>query len=234
MAPKGYRTGPNFYGRRKGKKLNAARQELMDQRLPELRVPEIEGDGIIDPASLFPSAVSACWLEVGFGGGEHLAGQAQANPTIGIIGCEVFINGVSSLVRHVDEMDLTNVRIWPEDARELLPHFPDQSFERIFVLYPDPWRKTRHANRRFIGPDNLPTLSRLLIDGGELRVVTDDPTYQDWTLEHAPDYPDFDWTNNTPEDYLTAPADWVQTRYEVKALKEGRTPMYFRFIRKSR
>ncbi|OFX08963.1 MAG: tRNA (guanosine(46)-N7)-methyltransferase TrmB [Alphaproteobacteria bacterium RIFOXYD12_FULL_60_8] len=223
---------PRFYGRRKGKRLTTARQDLLERRLADLTI--AEGDGIVDPASLFSFPFREIWLEIGFGGGEHLAAQAQANPEIGFIGAEVFLNGVASLLRHVEERSLANIRIWPEDVRHLLMRIPEHSVSRIFVLYPDPWPKRRHAERRFIGPENLCLLARLLKDGGELRVASDDPTYQRWVLRHAPVHPDFTWEATGPESWKEPWDDWVRTRYEAKALREGRTPMYFIFRRRPR
>ena len=226
---------PRFYGRRVGKPLKSLRSSLLETLLPkfEIGLPKDRG-ARMDPRALFPFGPEQVWLEIGFGGGEHLAGQARAHPEVGILGCEVFVNGVASLLKHLNQGGQTNVRIYPEDVRLLMPFLPDASFDRIFVLFPDPWPKKRHTERRFIGPENLPGLSRLLKDDGELRVASDDPTYQRWTLQHVPVHPDFDWLVSGPEDWRDRPADWVPTRYEEKALEAGRTPMYFRFRRKRR
>lgn len=202
--------------------------------MPRLSLAEPKPGEAIDPRSLFPRPVRAVWLEVGFGGGEHLAAQARANPDVGLIGCEVFLNGVASLVQHVARDQSDNVRIFAEDARRLFPALPDGCFERIFVLFPDPWPKKRHVDRRFIGPGNLPELSRLLADGGELRVASDVPVYIGWALEHLTAHPDFQWTAQKVEDCRSRPEDWAPTRYEGKALAQGKTCTYLRFIRKTR
>ena len=224
---------PHFFGRRKGKPLRPGCARLMQTLLPQIAVPE--GDSRLDPAGLFARPVSAVWLEIGFGGGEHLAGQAAAHPEVGIVGCEVFLNGVARLLSLIDSTPATEtVRILHGDVRALMPRLPDASLDRIFLLFPDPWPKTRHAERRFIGPANLPELSRLLKDGAELRVASDDMTYIRWALRHLIEHPDFVWTAQGPDDWLGRPADWVPTRYEQKALRQGRAPVVLRFVRKSR
>ncbi len=223
-----------YYGRRKGKPLTTARQAVIEDHLPRLRL-ELPSDGAqINPHLLFPIPVNDTWLEVGFGGGEHLATQAAQNKNVGIIGAEVFLNGVASLVRHVVEKNLLNVRIFNDDVRHLLPFLPDQCLSRVFVLFPDPWPKARHDKRRFIGPNNLNTLAKLMRDGAELRVASDHPVYIHWTLEQITAHPAFDWAATGPEDWLTPPADHSTTRYEKKAQKEGRKPHFFRFFRKTR
>ena len=221
--------GPRFFGRRKGKTLRVTGRTLVETRLPALAIPEPGRDETLDPASLFSAPPSALWLEVGFGGGEHLAWQAAHHPGTGIIGGEVFLNGIASLLGHLDENGATNVRIFPEDVRRLFPALPDGCLDRVFVLFPDPWPKKRHASRRFIGPDNLPVLARLMKPGAELRVASDDPVYQDWASEHLEASEQFQALAG--HDILSKPADWPQTRYEQKALREGRIPHYFRYIR---
>ncbi|MBN2752715.1 MAG: tRNA (guanosine(46)-N7)-methyltransferase TrmB [Rhodospirillaceae bacterium] len=224
---------PHFFGRRKGKALRPGRVRLMETLLPAIAVPE--GDAPIDPLPLFSKPVSDLWLEIGFGGGEHLAGQAATHPDVGIIGCEVFLNGVARLLSLIHETPAEEtVRLCHGDVRLLMPRLPAASLDRAFVLFPDPWPKTRHAKRRFIGPDNLPALARLLKDGAELRVASDDMTYIRWALMHLMDHPDFMWMANTPDDWLGRPADWVPTRYEKKALVQGRVPVVLRFARRPR
>jgi len=222
-----------FYGRRKGRKLRVNQQGWMDELLPRLTVSLPDGDAGLDPASLFPRPMDDIWLEIGFGGGEHLAAQAAANPRIGIIGCEVFLNGIASLLGHLDQQEGDNVRIYPEDARDLLARLPDQCLGRLFLLFPDPWPKARHARRRFVNPDNLDLLARLLKAGAELRIGSDDPTYISWALAHASNHPAFTWIAERSSDWLQRPADWPPSRYEQKAIRQGRQPAYFRFRRKA-
>jgi tRNA (guanine-N7-)-methyltransferase len=220
---------PRFYGRRKGKPLKASRQGLIEGLLPELRiaVPQTR----LDPRALFPYPVSSVRMEIGFGAGEHLARQALAHPTIGFIGAEVFLNGVASLLRHVRELDLKNVRIFNEDVRFLIPHLPDASLERVSLLFPDPWPKSRHAKRRFVGPENLREMERLIAPGGEFRVASDHPVYIDWSLLHLIRHSGFVWTAKDPGDWRRRPTDSTPTRYEEKAVKEGRTPVFLNFLR---
>jgi tRNA (guanine-N7-)-methyltransferase len=203
----------------------------MDALLPRLVIDEPVAGQKIDPATLFPQPPRAVWLEVGFGGGEHLAWQAQQNPEIGLIGGEVFLNGVASLLVHLDRDGSTNVRIFAEDIRRLLPALPDACLERVFVLFPDPWPKKRHAERRFIGQPNLDALARLLVDGGELRIATDDATYKDWAREQMALRADF---TDATQDPARKPEDWPATRYETKALEQGRAPIFLRYLRRAR
>lgn len=220
-----------FYGRRKGRPLRKGQQHLIDTLLPRLAI-ELPGSGKPDPRTLFASAPKQVWLEIGFGGGEHLAAQARAHPEAGIIGCEVFLNGIATLLAQVEAHGLGNVRIYPEDARDLLDALPARSLDRAFLLFPDPWPKRRHAARRFIQTANLDLMARLLKPGAEFRVASDDPTYIGWALAHLTAHPAFQWTARRPADWRERPADWPPTRYEAKALREGRKPAYFRFLRR--
>ncbi|MQX36002.1 tRNA (guanosine(46)-N7)-methyltransferase TrmB [Roseospira navarrensis] len=223
-----------FYGRRKGKPLRAGRRAVLDSRLPDLAIAMPEDGQTLDPQALFPAPVRAVWLEIGFGGGEHLAGQAAAHPDVGFIGGEVFEYGVAKLVAAVDEAGLSNVRVYPEDIRPLLAHLPDACLDRIFVLFPDPWPKSRHAKRRMIAPRRLDVFARLLVDGGLLRVASDDMGYIRWTLRHACSHAAFAWTARRADDWRQPPADHIRTRYETKALEDGRRPIFLDFQRRPR
>jgi tRNA (guanine-N7-)-methyltransferase len=224
-------TGPRFFGRRQGRPLRRGGRTLIDALLPRIAiVPPAEGVQL-DPATLFPATVKEVWLEIGFGGGEHLAAQATRHRDVGIIGCEVFVNGVAALLGHVEREHLENVRVFSDDVRRLFPALPDACFARIFVLFPDPWPKKRHAERRFIGPENLPVLARLLKDGGELRIATDEPVYKEWAVEQMAAAAEFERITVDP---TQRPADWPETRYEAKALREGRQPIYLSFRRRVR
>jgi len=223
-----------FYGRRKGKPLRAGRQALIETRLPDLAAPWPAEGEILDLRALFPCPMRALWLEIGFGGGEHLATQAAAHPDVGFIGGEAFQYGIAKLVAAVDGAGLDNVRVVADDIRPWLHHLPDACLERIFVLFPDPWPKTRHAKRRMIAPHRLDLFARLLVDDGLLRVATDDSGYVRWTLMHATVHPAFAWTARRVDDWRQPPADHVQTRYEAKALDAGRAPTYLDFRRRLR
>jgi tRNA (guanine-N7-)-methyltransferase len=194
--------------------LRPGQQRLMDELLPRLAV---------DMAAMaFP-----CWLEIGFGAGEHLAWQAMHSPGTPMIGCEVYRNGIAALLGQIERQKISNIRIWPDDARDLIDRLPERSVARAFLLFPDPWPKSRHAERRFIGGENLESLARILMPGAEFRVASDDATYLDWIGEHLPGHPAFE-----PVDDAARPADWPPTRYEQKALKAGRQPGYFRYRRR--
>jgi len=168
-----------------------------------------------------------CWLEIGFGAGEHLAWQAARNPGTLMIGCEVYRNGIAALLGQIERQAIANIRIWPDDARDLIDRLPDGSIGRAFLLFPDPWPKARHAERRFVGQANLDSLSRVLVPGAEFRLASDDPTYLDWIDEHMPAHPSFEAIAESAR-----PSDWPPTRYEQKALKAGRKPGYFRYRRR--
>jgi tRNA (guanine-N7-)-methyltransferase len=219
-----------FYGRRKGRPLRKGRRSLYETLLPQLMV-ELPDDAPLDPASLFDPRPGAVWLEIGFGGGEHFAAQAAANPGIGCIGCEVFESGIASALGHIAAGDLRNVRIFPDDARELLRVLAPQSLDRVFLLFPDPWPKRRHAGRRFVNRANLDRLAELMRDDAELRIASDDPTYIEWALRNVTAHPAFRWMAEAPADWLERPADAIETRYEHKAREAGRVPMFFRFRR---
>lgn len=221
-----------FYGRRRGRRLRAGMEALLETRLPEMRVPLPEEPGaVLDPQTLFPPETEAIWLEIGFGGGEHLAAQAEANPRVGFIGSEPFMNGVASLIRHCEDRGLENVRIYPDDVRDLLAVLPDGSLDRIAVLFADPWPKKRHHARRIIQHETIADFHRLLKPGGELRLATDDMGYLRWMLARATANRGFRWCARGPQDWRVRPDDWPETRYEAKARAQGRRPAFLRFER---
>jgi len=195
----------------------------------------VPAEGAIgDPRTLFDPPAETVWLEIGFGGGEHLAAQAEAHPAIGLIGCEPFVNGIVSALGHVARRGLANVRLWPDDARLLLDRLPAGSLDRIFVLFPDPWPKARHHKRRLIAPATLDRLAEIMADRAELRLATDDASYLAWMLEHVTAHPAFAWTARRPADWRERPPDWPATRYEAKARKAGRAPAFLRLERRPR
>ncbi|MDI9409650.1 MAG: tRNA (guanosine(46)-N7)-methyltransferase TrmB [Candidatus Pacebacteria bacterium] len=225
-----------FYGRRISRPLRVGQARLQAEFLPRLRLacPPGAVAESLDPRSLFPllPADSPIWLEIGFGGGEHLAAQAAAHPKVGMIGCEVFVTGVAKLLHHIAEGGIENIRIRDEDARPLLALLQPRSLERVFILFPDPWPKKRHHRRRIVNADNLDRLARLMVPGAELRLATDDPLYQAAMLEVFSAHSEFIWLARRPEDWLVRPADWPETRYERKAIAAGRVPWFFTLIRK--
>jgi len=221
-----------LYGRFKGKPLRRGQAGLLETLLPRLRLDaEALRSGALEPAALFPQPTDDIWLEIGFGGGEHLAAQAKANPDVGFIGCEFFLNGVAKMLRAIEQEGLENVRLHDHDARTILEALPEASLGKIFVLFPDPWPKTRHHKRRIIQSDVMDHFARLLRPGGELRFASDIDGYKDWMLRHARAHPHFTWQAAGPADWRDRPDDWPGTRYEAKAVREGRAPAYFRFRR---
>jgi tRNA (guanine-N7-)-methyltransferase len=218
------------YGRRKGHRLRPGRQRLLEELLPRLQVHLPEG-GLLDPASLFALRASRIWLEIGFGGGEHLAAQAAAHPEVGMIGCEPFIAGVARLLSLIQAQDLTNVRLFTDDARLLMQALPDSCLERVFVLFPDPWPKTRHHKRRIVNPQTAAEFVRLLHPGGEVRLATDDMDYVRAMLLALRARPELRWQARRAADWRERPADWPVSRYEGKALAAGQACVYLRFLR---
>ncbi len=219
---------PRLYGRKQAQPLKARHADLIATLLPRIATPTL---GRIDPAALFPDA-EELQLEAGFGGGEHLVWQAAQNPNTGFIGAESFINGVAKLLVLVEDQKLDNVRVHHGDVRPLLEALPEASLSKIYVLHPDPWPKKRHYKRRLISPWFFDEAARVLKQGGELRVASDIRDYIRWTLMHAQNAPAFEWTAENAASWKTRPGDWPQTRYEVKSLREGRTPAYLTFRRK--
>ena len=197
----------------------------METLLPTLRPPAEP----FDPRALKPDAAEV-WLEIGFGGGEHMAAQAARRPEILILGAEPFQNGVASALRHIDEAALTNVRVLDGDARELMAHLPDASLDRIFVLFPDPWPKSRHNKRRIVQAETVAEFARLLKPGGALRFASDWADYVDWALARITADPAFTWTGERADDWRLPPADHVTTRYEEKRLGDC-APVFLDFVR---
>ena len=241
---------PRLYGRRQDKTLTSRADTVMRELLPVLQVGGVPNfvDGFlagdlgphpretqtpaqIDLQKLIPGS-KEYWLEVGFGGGEHLAWQAAQNPNIGMIGAEPFVNGVAKLLTHIDDMALKNIRVHFGDARPLMSALPDGSLSKLFVLHPDPWPKARHHKRRMISPWFLAEAARLLKPGAILRVASDIEDYVNWTLMHVQQNPDFEWLANSAADWHERPDAWPQTRYEAKSLREGRRPAYLQFRRR--
>lgn len=222
---------PVLYGRRHGRRLRPHRDRLMATTLPQLALTLPISPCPLDPSRLFPRPLRAVWLEIGFGAGEHLLAQARANPDVGCIGCEAFVNGIAALVADWHADPVANIRVLADDARLLLPVLAPASIERVFLLFPDPWPKMRHACRRFIAPATVEELARVVVAGGELRIATDAPLYARWALAHVLASGAFNWTARRPSDWRTPPADWVATRYQRRAEKAARDPIYLSFLR---
>ena len=222
----------NFYGRVHGKTLRHSQKTYLAEDLATLSLPGITAAENpartpIDPAALFGDR--PLWLEVGFGGGEHLVQMAARYPDIGLIGCEPFVNGIAMLLGKIRQEGVTNLRIHPGDVRDLFDVLPDACLSKVFLNYPDPWPKARHHRRRFVTPGYLGMLARVTRPGAEFRVATDIPDYVRQTLEEVP-LAGFDLVSQTG--LGGAWDDWISTRYEQKALREDRQPHYLTFVRK--
>lgn len=219
-----------LYGRRRSHPLRDRQKRLLTDYLPRIKFPL---DKAQEPHKAFAHNPEALWLEIGFGGGEHSLTQNKTHPQIGYIACEVFENGICSLLsdlvpEHEKEADAVipdMLRIWDEDARILIRALPECSIDKLFLLFPDPWPKTRHAKRRFVHSERLPLLHRILSPQGHWHIASDDPTYQEWveeTLQNQPYFKKILQTNKRPE-------NWPSTRYEQKAYKAGRKPIFWIF-----
>jgi len=221
----------NFYGRMKGKGLRRSQRTYLDEDLDKLSPGRVGWDvnpdrEAIDLQSLFGSR--PIWLEIGFGGGEHMVHQAARNPDVGLIGCEPYINGVAMLLCKIREAGCDNIRIHPGDVRDMFDVLPDNSISCAFLLYPDPWPKKRHHRRRFVTPEHLEPLARVLKPGAIFRVATDIPDYVRQTLVEVPRH-GFEWLAERPCHWRQPWGGWISTRYEKKALREGRVPHYLTF-----
>ena len=223
----------NFYGRRRGKGLRDTQRTYLDEDLARLAPGPVGWDvnperHPLDLKSLFGDR--DVWIEIGFGGGEHMVHQAALHPGAGIIGAEPFINGVAMLLARIREAGVTNLAVHPGDARDLFDVLPQASVSKAFLLYPDPWPKARHHRRRFVTPDHLRPLARVLRPGAAFRIATDIPDYVRQALEEVPKA-GFVWEAECADDWRHPWEDWLSTRYEQKAFREGRRPHYLTFRR---
>ncbi len=221
------------FGRRKGRKPSPRQSALLADLLPRVAV-YLARPAPADVRAVFgATAAGLCevWLEIGFGGAEHMIWQAGHHPNVGMIGCEPFEDGVVKALSAIAEQGLGNVRLHADDARPLLRWLPDACIGRVFILYPDPWPKTRHAKRRLVQPALLGELARVMRPGAELRIGTDIGDYARTVLLAMRDEPRFAWTARGPADWRVRPDDWPITRYEQKAVREGRRSTYLRFVR---
>jgi tRNA (guanine-N7-)-methyltransferase len=221
----------SFYGRRKGHPLRARQAGLFGSLLPRLAL-DLTKPAPANLAALFPFRVEAVRLEIGFGGAEHLIAQAKAHPQIGFIGCEPFVNGMAKALSAIATLELENIRLYHGDATVLLAWLPASSLERVELIYPDPWPKRRHWKRRFIQDATVGALARVLAPDGEFRFASDWADYTAWTLQRLMRCPDFAWTAERADDWRKPWRDFAGTRYEAKALREGRAPCYLTFRRR--
>ncbi len=218
------------YGRRRARAPSARQQALWQHVLPRVAIPQ-DHKALARPAELFTPPVRDVWLEIGFGGGEHLVWQAKAHAHVGLIGCEPFEDGVIKVLGVIEQDRLLNIRVCADDARPLLRQLPAESLSRVFILFPDPWPKKRHHKRRIVSAATLAEIARVLRPGGELRIATDVSAYAAAILDVAVHNAELRWTAGRPSDWRVRPPDWPQTRYEAKAIAAGRRCYYFRFVR---
>ncbi|MDR1476898.1 MAG: tRNA (guanosine(46)-N7)-methyltransferase TrmB [Rickettsiales bacterium] len=220
-----------FFGRRRGKGMSAAKDSLVASRMAEFEV-ALPASGPVDFSSLFDFRPEKISFEIGYGDGEHMAAMAKKNPGEAFIGAEAFENGNAAALKSIIEGGLENVRVFPNDANLLFPHMPEGALDRLYILYPDPWPKSRHEKRRMVNPANIAAFARMLKRGGEMLVATDHTVYAAWVVLAMRGQDMFEWTAEKSSDFTRPPPDWETTRYEQKALKEGRVPVYLSFRKK--
>lgn len=210
------------YGRNRGRALRPYQQGLVENLLPTIEV---------DLADPLKGEWKNIALEIGFGGGEHLVAQAQHNPDTLFLGAEPFINGVAKCLAQIDKLKLKNIRLYTNDVRRMLEVLPAESLDSIFMLFPDPWPKVRHAKRRLLNHETLAMLARVHKKNGRFLLATDHIDYSTWMCEHLLTTPHYRWTAKSPADFLTPPADWTVTKYQRKTTEQGRLPQFFECVR---
>lgn len=228
--PRRTRATEAFYGRRSGKTLKTQQVAVLSGLLPALKL-DLKNPPPDRLAALWPEPVSEIRLEIGFGGGEHLLHQARQAPGVGFIGVEPFINSMAKMLAVLESDGLGNIRVHDDDATQVLDWLPDACLDRIDLLYPDPWHKKKHWKRRFVSEVNLDRFARVLKPGGRFCFASDIESYVNWTLLHAAAHPSFEWTAKAAADWRAPWPQWPGTRYEAKAIREGRTPCYLEFER---
>ena len=219
-----------FFGRRKGHKLRQHQAELIDHLLPHLSL-DIATGAPANAGEIFDPATDDVRLEIGFGGGEHLAAEAQSFPATGFIGCEPYVNGMAKILAQIEAGNIGNIRLLAGDAAELLAWLPESSLSRIDLIHPDPWPKRRHWKRRFVQDRTIAAMARVLRSGGDFRFVCDIDDYCAWTLSHLARARDFQWLAECADDFRLPWAGYTMTRYGKKAAREGRKAAYLRFKR---
>ena len=216
------------FGRAKGKPLSPAQTALMETEFPKVDFGSVVKSG----KNPIEGLSGKIWLEIGFGGAEHLLWQAEQNSQITILGIEPFLNGVAKAVRGIVDKNLRNIRLHRGDARDVLKLLPDNGLDCVFVLFPDPWHKTRHNKRRIINENFINDLHRVIKPGGTFRFGSDIIHYVDWTLTRLKRHGGFDWPATSQDQWRMRPDDWPSTRYLEKAIREGRSGHFFEFVRK--
>ncbi|ESY11471.1 tRNA (guanosine(46)-N(7))-methyltransferase TrmB [Mesorhizobium sp. C386A] len=225
------RATEGFFGRRHGKTIRPQQAAALESGLGAYGL-DLSVQAPAELRALFSADVSTVRLEIGFGGGEHLLHRATEAPATGFIGVEPFVNGMAKLMMAVREKPLANLRVYDDDATRLLDWLPQTSLDGIDLLYPDPWPKKKHWKRRFVSPLNLDRFARVLKPGGKFRFASDIDTYVNWTLLHCRAHGGLLWQVQDGADWHRPYEGWPGTRYEAKAIREGRRPAYLTFIRK--
>jgi tRNA (guanine-N7-)-methyltransferase len=220
-----------FFGRRKGHPLKPQQAALIETLLPRLAL-DLARPAPANLTTLFPGAAEAVRLEIGFGGGEHMVAEAERAPRTGVIGVEPFVNGMAKALAAIAAKNLANVRLHFGDAIFLLEWLPPRSIARLDLIYPDPWPKRRHWKRRFVQDATVAAIARVLRSGGEFRFISDWPDYVAWTLAHLMRSHDFEWTAERADHWRQPWPGFTSTRYEAKAMREGRAPCYLIFRRR--
>jgi tRNA (guanine-N7-)-methyltransferase len=220
-----------FFGRRRGKAMKPRQASLYASQLPSLRIAIEDGPAPADISELFPNNPAKIRLEIGFGGGEHLIHEAGRFTNMGFIGVEPFVNSMAKCLANAAEAEITNIRVYDDDATQLLDWLPAGCLDEIDLLYPDPWPKMKHWKRRFVNQANLDRFARVLKVGGRFRFASDIATYVNWALKHVDKNSAFEWVARTADDWRKPYEGWPSTRYEAKAFREGRTPAYLTFLR---
>lgn len=229
--PRGERSTEAFFGRRNGKTLRPLQRSIRDELLPLLKL-DLTAPAPDDLRSLFAAEVEMVRMEIGFGGGEHLVHEAARCPAAGFIGVEPFVNSMAKLIVDLHENPCSNIRLYDDDATQVLDWLPDASLNGIDLFYPDPWPKKKHWKRRFVSQKNLDRFARVLKSGSRFRFASDIDTYVNWTLRHCHEHPEFIWQAETSADWHAPYEAWPGTRYEQKAHREGRTGAYLTFLRR--
>ena len=220
-----------FFGRRKGKGMSKAKEDLLSTRMKDFEV-ILPTKGKMNFSKLFEFTPKKIIFEIGYGDGEHIVNMALKNPDVAFIGTEVFMNGNASILRKIIDNNIKNIRIFPDDVNLLFPFIPSDIFDTIFVLYPDPWPKNRNEERRMINKNNVKLFADFLKKGGNLFVASDHPVYIPWVLFVMKNQDFFTWTVLKSSDFTNPPSNWETTRYEQKAIAENRKPIYLNFVKK--
>ncbi len=204
------------FGRRRGRPLGSLKGELLDNMLPEY---ELDIDNL--------TINGETWLEIGCGSGEHVAGQAEINPNVRFIAAEPYLPGVASLLKHITDRQLYNIKIWTDDVRFMLPKIADNLLSRVYILFPDPWPKPRHHKRRLISSDMLMLIASKLKNDGKLIIATDHADYANWIMFHIAKSDKLKLQVANYEELRQQPKGWIKTKYQQKAEEQGIQPFFF-------